>query len=322
MKNSRSHNKKTRKKSRSKKDFDRVKSIQIFKKLYYFDEDCEGTWLQEFNKLTNQEIEYYLDYDDENVESCLLGQGGSGFVLKYTNSSDKFAIKFITNKKNRDNEVKIIHEIQELFKDPISPNFRITQYISDGDISIQMDGRTLNLYYIIMDLADGTINDLMCKYHNSGEAKVDPNILINQIKHLAETIHVLHSSNYAHRDIKPENILLKGDLPVLADFALSGRTDKRTIRKKGPKYWPNPEFVQACNRDLQEIDEQSDIFNLGCLFFYFFTGKYPIGLIDIDNELNYIDPSIKGLLLNMLCYSKEDRLKDINDAIEIFEHAI
>jgi len=323
MKYSRSRN--TRKKKvlrRGQTGSEQVRSIRILNKNYFFDDQCSTTWLNSFSKISNNSREYILSYDENNIEDCLLGQGGSGFVLKYENNGDKFAIKFLTNKSDRNKEVKKIQDIQRLFTGSVSSDYRITQFIEEGDVSISINGRRVALYFIVMDLADGTINDLMCQYHKSEDAINNPRELIFQIKHLAETIRVLHQSNYAHRDIKPENILLKGEYPILSDFGLSGYTHQKIIRRKGPKYWPNPEFVQACDKDLQDIDEQSDIFNLGCLFFYFFTGKYPIGRIDLETELKDINPDIKNLLLSMISYSKTDRLSDINDAIEVFEHAI
>ena len=321
MKNSLSSHKKPRKKTPLKRSNDtKVKTIKLSYKTLSFDENCADVWLNKFKNLDNGDKTYILDFEEAAVDSCFLGQGGSGFVFKYQTGGNQYAIKFLINKNDRNKEVKKIVAIQDLFKSSKSKNYRITQYIEKGDTSIQIDTKQFRLYYIVMDLADGTINELMCEYHKNGEK--DTSKLINQIKHLSETIQVLHESKFAHRDIKPENILLKGELPILADFGLSGCIKEQKIRKKGPKYWPNPEFVQACDKGLQDIDEQSDIFNLGCLFFYFFTGKYPIGLIDIETELSCVDETIKELLIKMLSYSKEDRLVDINDAIKILENAV
>lgn len=319
MKRSQSQGAKSKKKSHSpNQNTERVRSVKIGKKTFTFDEKCHDTWLNSFKVLKNSSNTYLLDFNEDNIDECFLGQGGSGFVFKYKIDDNDYAIKFSINRRNRNTEVKKIDDIQKLFSLDKSSNFRITRYIEQGDTVVNIDGYTLNLYYIVMDLADGTINKLMCSYQEEG----DMSKLIIQIKHLAETINVLHQSSFAHRDIKPENILLKGDLPVLADFGLSGCTKEKTIRKKGPKYWPNPEFLQACDEDLQDLDEQSDIFNLGCLYFYILTGKYPIGLIDIEQELNDIDEGLKDILIDMLKYSKDDRLKDIGDAIQVFEDAI
>ena len=265
--------------------------------------------------------EYLLDFDNQDLDSCLLGQGGNGFVFRYKKGNDKYAIKFLLNSTNRNKEVQKLQEIQDLFVEPFTSDYRITQYIDKGEITVNLNDKNINLFYIIMDLADGTIHDLMCDYHQNKENKFTYEELISQIKHLSETINILHKSSYAHRDIKPENILLKGKYPILADFGLSGSTIHTKVIKKGPKYWPNPEFVQACNESLQNIDKQSDIFNLGCLFFYFFTGKYPIGNINLVDELSIVEnQELQNLLIHMIHYSKEDRLSNIEDALNIFNN--
>lgn len=319
MKSSSRNRVKNKKQSHTKREnTTHITSIKIANINYLFDENCKEKWLNKFEFLDNADKKYILDFKEENVDSCFLGQGGSGFVFKYNIDDSQCAIKFSLNRQNRNEEVKKIMDIQRLFISDESPNFRITQFIEQGDTTIEINDNKYRLYYIVMDLADGTIKDLMCSYHQQGNTSK----LIIQIKHLSETIQVLHKSAFAHRDIKPENILLKGDYLVLADFGLSGHTKEKIIRKKGPKYWPNPEFIQVCDENLQDIDEQSDIFNLGCLFFYFFTGRYPIGLIDIEKELVDINKEVKEILMDMLRYSKEDRLKNISDAIQVFAEAM
>lgn len=299
-----------------------IKSIWIVNKTFLFNEQCFSEWLNNFCTINVNGKEYELMYNESNIDSCLLGQGGNGFVFKYICNEEKFAIKFFTNKDKRDEESKKIKNVNNLFKGKKSPNFRVTKFIDQGEISLNLLEYKYNLFFIIMDLADGTIKNLMCAHFKENNADLETSDLLNQIKHLSETIQVLHSANYAHRDIKPENILLKGNLPVLADFGLTSDCNSEIIRQKGPKYWPNPEFIQACDLELQTIDLKSDIFNLGCLFFYFFTKKYPIGLLNIENELQSVTDSIREVIIKMLKYNKEERLDDISEVIKIFENKI
>lgn len=319
----RSSSKRTSRKPLStKKQEKKSKSIWIVDKTFYFRENSFYAWLNKFDNITCSDSTYELMYDENDIDSCLLGQGGNGFVLKYKCNGEKFAIKFLTNKKNKDNEVQKLKEINSIFKEEKSANYRVTRFIDDSQITVNLFGKNYQLYYIIMDLADGTIKNLMCDHFNEHNADLETSALLGQIKHLSETINVLHEANFAHRDIKPENILLKGHLPVLADFGLSSNCDDEEVRKKGPKYWPNPEFIQACDEELQKIDLKSDIFNLGCLFFYFFTKKYPIGLLNINDELSSINDDIKNLICKMLNYDKNSRLENISEVVTIIENKI
>lgn len=304
------------------RDLDKyLKSIKIFKKTIYFYENSYKTWLYNFSSIKCSNETYELCFNEEDIDSCLLGQGGNGFVFKYRNADQNFAIKFLVNEDNKNNEVKKLKEINSLFEGEKSSDYRVTRYINDGQCSLTLFGISYDLYFIIMDLADGTIKDLMCDHFKLHEGNLETSELLSQIKHLSETVNILHDKNFAHRDIKPENILMKGNFPVLADFGLSGKSNEN-VRQKGPKYWPNPEFTQACDSSLQKIDDKSDIFNLGCLFFYFFTKKYPIGFINIEEELKSTSTEITNVIMKMLSYDKENRLNSISELLSIVESKI
>lgn len=316
-------NKPSRRTPKNKPEIEKeLKSIWMVNSTFKFDEQCYSRWLFNFSNIFINGKEYKLDFDENEIDSCLLGQGGNGFVFRYKFSNDEFAIKFFTNKDNRNKEAIRLRKINKLFSSTKSSNYRVTRFIEDGNISLKIFGFTYNLFFIVMDLADGTIKTLMCDHFKEHGTNVETSNLLMQIKHLSETIEVLHSANFAHRDIKPENILLKGNLPILADFGLSGDCRTETIRKKGPKYWPNPEFIQACDKNLQQIDLKSDIFNLGCLFFYFFTGKYPIGNIDINNELSSLSREVQDIIVNMIMYEKSSRLNSISELIDVLDRTI
>lgn len=285
-----------------------LKSIKLNNHDYSFNETCITDWLFHFQEIPG---EYKLDFDEDNIDGCFLGQGGNGFVLRYTKENECFAIKFLTNKKNKNKEVNIYKQIQELYKPPYSASFRIPRYHQDGEI----DFIGITLYYIVMDSADGTFKDLLCQIHKMNDREEKQEKLKFMFRYLSETLSVLHSANYIHRDIKPENILIKGEYPLLADFGMTGKQSEKCVRKKGPKYWPNPEFIEVCDDTLQIIDHKSDIFNLGCLFFYFATGKYPIGKIDLEQELRAFDTDIGNMILSMLRYEKSNRMASLSDII-------
>ena len=105
---------------------------------------------------------------------------------------------------------------------------------------------------------------------------------------IAEGLQYIHSRNLIHRDVKPENILiLSGDKPALepavikwTDFGLSKRVANRdgTIwsSKKGTEGWMAPEVDVKPEKVI--AGEKSDIFCLGCVFFFFLTPTiHPFG---------------------------------------------
>jgi len=91
-----------------------------------------------------------------------------------------------------------------------------------------------------------------------------------------------------HRDIKPQNILVNMDnltLKIL-DFSLSGPVDKPSKytherERIGAIRYMSPEQARG---EINKVDERSDIFSLGVLFFESLSGINPFDLDGTNND--------------------------------------
>ncbi len=104
---------------------------------------------------------------------------------------------------------------------------------------------------------------------------------------LAEGLDHAHSRGLLHRDIKPANVLLASDgTPMLLDFNLAVEQalgpPEGQIRKAlvgGTLPYMSPEHLDAFNprgaTQAHEIDERSDLYALGIIFFEMLTGEHP-----------------------------------------------
>ena len=141
----------------------------------------------------------------------------------------------------------------------------------------------------------------------------------------------MESLGYYHRDIKPDNIFMIDDQWKIGDLGLiSERYKESEIDKDaeliGPRGWLTPESM---NKYLCEgksfkyshdciIDHQSDIFQLGKIFWYIFQHNAPIGTVK-SKDFNIKSEGIFPILKTMLNHSKKRRYKRIDEIIHLLK---
>ncbi|WP_418187136.1 protein kinase domain-containing protein [Aliarcobacter lanthieri] len=247
-----------------------------------------------------------------------ISGGGNSFIFKITDKREekKYALKLLkyTNKKSLESFDEEIKLMTEFTRAEYADSF--IAFISSGEIDVyeikkaRKENKRLSSKkhkFYIMELADKTIQNFLCNKTLSSEQEKIPYIL-----KLAESLKYIHEKEYVHRDIKPQNILFKEEIPIISDFGLMVK-EKTCLEKKGPKFWPTPEFLEMCETE-HCAHKQTDIFQLGCIFFYIYTNKYPIGNVSFneipDNNL------MKTVIKRMLSYKKEDRYEN---ALELYD---
>lgn len=160
-----------------------------------------------------------------------------------------------------------------------------------------------------MDLATESLEDYLCSklsWHDEQE-------ILPRVKELTATVKLLHEKDYVHRDIKPQNILVHGELLKLADFGMVEK-ENTTCEKHGPKYWPTPELLEMCDESLHCSGKRTDVFMLGCIFYFIYTKKYPVGNIDINLILDQY--KMKPIIAKMIDYQQNNRYNCANEVYE------
>lgn len=151
-------------------------------------------------------------------------------------------------------------------------------------------------------------SDLDLYIHGNGPRDVEMMLQVTR------GLKYLHSIKIVHGDIKPQNILISLDgLPKLADFDCSWHMDKDPPRRTSTLGWQPPECYPI--KDVKK-SSSSDIFSLGCVFGYFFTGgshpfgKHPDRIMNIfyNRIIWECDESkIKMLVEEMIHFEKSKR---------------
>jgi eukaryotic-like serine/threonine-protein kinase len=194
----------------------------------------------------------------------VLGQGGMGAVYKARDRElDRLiALKVIRPELATDPAI-LLRFKQELI---LSRNITHKNVVRIYDLG-EADG----IRFISMEYVDG--EDLRTILRRDG--KFPPKDAISVVEQVCRALDAAHSEGVIHRDLKPQNIMRdKHGRVVVMDFGLarslgdSGMTQTGAI--VGTLEYMSPE--QALGSTL---DQRSDIFSVGLIFYELLTGRAP-----------------------------------------------
>ena len=196
-----------------------------------------------------------------------LGKGSMGLVYKALDPKINRLLAIKTIRFSEEFDEEVISEI----KDRFFREAEIAGQLSHPSIVTIYDvGEHGDLTYMAMEFLEG--NDL--ENYISKKKLLPFRKVLDTVARVAGALHYAHKQNVIHRDIKPANIMLldKGGVKV-TDFgiakAISSSRTKTGVILGTPNYM-SPEQIMG-----QKIDQRSDIFSLGVLFFQLLTGETP-----------------------------------------------
>jgi serine/threonine-protein kinase len=142
------------------------------------------------------------------------------------------------------------------------------------DLGFHIDGSA----YIVMELLEG--ETLERRLARSGVIAIAS--ALHVVRQVTTALEVAHARGVVHRDLKPDNIFLVHDPEVaggerakILDFGIAMRLGDG-MRVQEPGVLGTPAFMspEQC-RGSRDIDQQSDIYSLGCMLFALVTGRPP-----------------------------------------------
>jgi serine/threonine protein kinase len=257
-----------------------------------------------------------------------LGRGGMGRVFKAEHRTMKrvVALKVLAAKLLQSERARalFLREVQAAAQ-LVHPNV-VTAFDANEE-----DGR----YFLVLEYVDGPNLDQLVR--KRGPLPVG--LACDYIKQTAHGLQAAHGLGMVHRDIKPANLLVQRrslhdhapGLIKISDFGLARLQAPRsnavehagTILTQQNMVMGTPDFLSPEQaRDLHRVDIRSDLYSLGCTFFYLLTGRAPFsGGTALEKLLRHsaegppsiaqfrsdVPAAVRDIVLRLLSKDAEDR---------------
>ncbi|MDP6410801.1 MAG: serine/threonine-protein kinase [Planctomycetota bacterium] len=225
------------------------------------------------------------------VES-LIGRGGMGAVYRARQKSLErvVAIKVLTTPPDSDGG------FAERFQREAQAMASLSH---PGIVSVYDFGRAGDLWYIAMELVEGT--DLRRVIDTRA---VTPREALSIVSQVCATLQYAHDQGVVHRDIKPGNVLLDHDGQVkISDFGLAklagarpSATLTRATQVMGTPHYMAPEQVET----PLDVDHRADLYSVGVVLYELLTGELPIGNFSLPSQRVQVDVRLDDVVLRAM----------------------
>ena len=195
----------------------------------------------------------------------MLGRGGMGAVYKARDLElDRLvAIKIIKP------ELANSADILKRFKQELLLARQVTH---KNVVRIFDLGEEHGTKFITMEYIEGV--DLKTQILQRGKFSAPEAIAI--ITQVCHALDAAHAQGIIHRDLKPQNILVQKDgRVVVMDFGIAHSDEGEEMTPLTVAMIGTPDYMSPEQARAQKVDQRSDIFSLGLVFYELLTGKLP-----------------------------------------------
>lgn len=258
----------------------------------------------------------------------LLGRGGMSVVYKVRHLfMQRFeALKLMRTELGADNEA--LQRFQQESKAVAA--LRHVNIVTVLDFNVLDDGSP----FLTMEFLEG--KDL--GHLIETEKFLTPERAIPLLSQVCAGLHHAHSRGVIHRDIKPSNILITTangvDLPIIVDFGIAKilHADGSSVNKLTTtgQVFGSPLYMSPEQCNSQRIDERTDVYAVGCVFYHALTGVPPImgnsPLETMMRQMNEkarpfsavrpdhtVSPEVEKVILKALSKNPDDRYANMNE---------
>ena len=178
---------------------------------------------------------------------------------------------------NREVVLKVLLQIPESKNESASA---FERFIQEYEVITK-----LNHPNIVKIFAHGASADqafIAMEYFPRGDLKqrlkqvMPASMAITYLRQMTEAIQVLHQVGILHRDLKPANVMVREDDSIaLIDFGLAKQTQVDIDLTLTGEIFGTPYYMSPEQGHGDTVDERSDLYSVGVMFFEMLMGKKP-----------------------------------------------
>ncbi|MGO9466210.1 MAG: serine/threonine-protein kinase [Isosphaeraceae bacterium] len=257
-----------------------------------------------------------------------LGTGGMSSVYRavHVDSGHEVAIKILTRTLARNSTL-----LQRFLREAKSAEALVHPNI----VTIYDRGIDLGRHYIVLEYVAG--GDFHEYVRNRGP--LDLAEARSVIRDVAVGLKYAASEGLIHRDIKPSNILRSpdGQIKIIdLGLALNADFEDERVTREGTTVGTVDYMAPEQARDSRAASIRSDIYSLGCTFYYLLTGIPPYPGGDITDKLTRharssvpnvadlrpeVSAQVASLIQRMMAKQPEDRLGSYDELIAALDES-
>jgi eukaryotic-like serine/threonine-protein kinase len=194
----------------------------------------------------------------------LLGEGGMGAVYKARDRElDRFVALKLIRRELSSNPAIVARFKQELLLSHLVTHKNVIRIYDFGD----SDG----IKFITMEFVEGEdLRSLILKNN-----KFPPKDAVEVIQQVCRALEAAHGVGVIHRDLKPQNVMRdKTGRILVMDFGMARTLEGDGMTQSGALVG-TMEYMSPEQALAKDLDQRSDLFAVGLIFYELLTGKMP-----------------------------------------------
>lgn len=196
------------------------------------------------------------------VRELAAGGNATVYLAESERAGDMVVLKVLREAQDDDDDVQLVRFLQEY---ELISKIRHRNVVRIHDLGIADDHAYIAMEYFPR-------GDLRSRITQP----LPPQVALGYLSQMASALEVVHAVGVLHRDLKPGNIMLRADESLaLIDFGLATQSNVKAQLTGIGEIFGTPYYMSPEQGHGQPLDERSDLYSLGVIFYEMLTHKKP-----------------------------------------------